>query len=114
MLITDPIAKHWILNLAVNFPVPLYLLYPVVRVESLNVKRIPGFSPDDSIAALRELIDEKMIRISDAGSEVPADWDNIKASLQQSPSAPLGAISTFELTPSGGEAWENLADPDWN
>jgi hypothetical protein len=118
---SDAIVRHWVLNLAVNFPVPLWQLYPVVRVETLNVKEIPGLAAEDYLAALQELLKCQLIQISRPEGARAPDWANMIKFLKLLPVAPSpemakmpGGQISFELTPRGGATWESLADPDWN
>ena len=64
MLPDDFLVKYWVLNLAVEFRVPLWLLFPVIGAESLNVKEIPVIAAEDYVAALQELLREHMIQMS--------------------------------------------------
>ncbi len=117
---SDEIVKHWLLNLAVSFPIPLWRLYPVVRVEGLNVKELPGFTAEDYAEALRGLFSDQMVRISDPEGPRMPDWTDTIRLLQHLPVAPPwdmakspGGQINFELTPRGGMAWEVAACPDW-
>jgi hypothetical protein len=121
MLPNDAVVRHWTLNLAVKFPVPLWLLFPVVREESLNVKAVPGLAADDYAAVLQGLLSDKMIQITGAEIENPNDWANTVRLLSHLPIAPgwemakmPGGQISFELTPRGGDVWERRAEPDWN
>lgn len=116
----DTMARQWVLNLAVEFPTPLWQLYPVVRTQVLNVKEIPGFAPGKYAAVLQELLNDQMVQLSDAEGASPADLGRTLAALAQLPVAPSwemarmpGGRICFELTPRGGAAWESLAEPDW-
>src|SRR5215472_14135400 len=62
--------EHWLLNLAVEDPVWLGRVFPIVQGEALNVKPIPGCEARGYARSLIDLYDSGMIRLS---SEVPGD-----------------------------------------
>src|SRR5262245_58945773 len=120
LLPNDPIVTHWVLHVAVSAPVPLCLVYPVVRAETLNVKVIPGFTAEGYAAALQGLLNEGLIQISDIGGPAP-DWAHTIRLLRHLPLAPPWEIAnmpgghiSFALTARGGATWEGLAGPNWS
>lgn len=131
----DPMIKHWLLNLAVEYPVWLGHLFPAVDCEALNVKPVPGCDAKDYARNLIELSDMGMVTLS---SDVPGDDIENRPGLERilerflelandSPARrhmwhlrPMyernrlpGMQVYFKLTPSGGVAWERIAEPDW-
>jgi len=65
----DDVIKHWLLNTAVEFGVPLHcVLRPVT--QGSNVRRIPGCNSTDYARGLAELSDSGLIKFS---SELQAD-----------------------------------------
>jgi len=118
----DIITRQWILNLAVDHPVPLWLLFPAVNAEALNVRIIPGFASEDYAEALRKLLGDQMIEISDRESTSLPDLPTVIHRLQgmSGDRRPPwewhkipGVQVSFALTARGGEMWERLANPDW-
>jgi hypothetical protein len=81
------LIQHWLLDLAVESPVWLKQIFPVVDAEGLNVKPVPECGPEDYAAALTELSRSGAIVLSP---------------------------SSFELTQLGGERWEIVAQPAWD
>lgn len=124
----DMMIKHWLLNLAVEYPVWLGHLFPAVECEALNVKPVPGCDAKDYARSLIELSESGMITLS---SEVPGDdaanrpgverildrflklaTDDSTPPVYQRNRLPDLQVS-FKLTAAGGEAWERMAQPDW-
>src|SRR6266849_2582850 len=131
----DEVIRHWLLNTAVEFGVPLTCLFPEIS-QGLNVKPIPGCSSEDYAGGLIELFNSSMITLS---SEFPEDDVTTRAGVSRifdhflalpedykrirhlRPSDP-GSLTIdrnpamqvdFKLTELGGEAWEKVAEPDW-
>jgi hypothetical protein len=67
--LTDKVIKHWLLNTAVEFGVPLTHIFPEVS-QALNVKPVPGCGSEGYASGLVELFDSGMIALS---SEVEGD-----------------------------------------
>lgn len=132
----DMMVKHWLLNLAVEFPVWLGQIFPLVDPVGLNVKPVPGCNAADYAKALIELYDSGFIAFS---SEVPSDDVQshpgiglvlsrfLKLAADDPNINPQGHLRplyernrlpgmkvSFKLTARGGEAWERIAQPDWN
>ncbi len=128
-------VKHWLLNLAAECPAWLGQLFPEVSCEALNVKPVPGCDSAHYARSLLELFDSAMIKLS---SEVCGDDVQSRLGVEQildrflklatgDPTLyherrlrPMherrrlpGLQVSFELTASGGEAWERMAEPDW-
>jgi hypothetical protein len=127
--------KHWLLNLAVEFPIWLNQLFPLIDAEGLNVKPVPGCNSEDYSRGLMELFDSGMIMLSseESGDDTQSR-SGVKLILdrflklasddpkltQQGRLRPLyqrnrlpGMQVSFKLTGRGGEEWEKLAEPDW-
>lgn len=128
------IVRHWLLNTAIEFGVPLTCIFPEPG-HSLNVKPIPKCDSDDYAKALLELFDSGQVVFS---SKVPYDetecTDGIARILERFRALSIndsslrgehGLLPThrrsrlpgmnvcFKLTPRGGEMWEKHAHPDW-
>jgi hypothetical protein len=131
----DPMIKHWLLNLAVEYPVWLGHLFPAVDCEALNVKPVPGCNAKGYARNLIELSDSGRVAFS---SDVPGDDPESRPGLERILERFLGLANDdparqhtsdlrpmyernrlpgmqvyFKLTPSGGAAWERMAEPDW-
>ena len=131
----DMLVNHWLLNLAIEYPVWLASVFPVVDTEGLNAKSVPGCSSEIYADNLLALFDAGLIKFT---SEVPGDDAATEQGIRQilsrfvSLSIPasspkrnvdspplynrnrlLGIGVTFEVTPLGGAAWERVAEPDW-
>jgi hypothetical protein len=132
----DMMVKHWLLNLTVESPVWLSQIFPLVDSEGLNVKPVPGCHAADYANGLIELFDSDMILFS---SEVPGDEVQSRSGIrlilarflkrasddpelnQQGHLRPVHERNrlpdmqvSFKLTARGGEAWESIAESDWN
>jgi len=130
----DEVIKHWLLNAAVEFEIPLTYIFPEVS-QALNVKPIPGCGSDGYASGLVELFDAGMIELS---SEVEGDDTRTRTGVLQilnrfrmlsKDDATLRGDGrllksyqlrrrprmqvSFRLTALGGEAWERIAQPDW-
>ena len=135
LLSADEMLKHWLLNLAIEYPVWLGQLFPAVASQSLNVKPVPRCDAQDYARGLIKLFDSGMITMS---SEVPGDdvesepgisciLDRFLELSNSDPrfhrdGCPLptyarnripGMQVSFKLSVLGGEAWEKVAEPDW-
>ena len=131
----DPMIRHWLLNLAVEYPVWLGHLFPAVDCEALNVRPVPGCDAPDYARTLIEACDAGMVTLS---SEVPGDdvssrvgierivarflasANNESTHIDQRHRRPMcervrlpGMEVRFKLTEPGGDAWARLAEPDW-
>src|SRR3954464_8858827 len=67
--LADEVIKHWLLNTAVEFGVPLTHIFPEVS-QALNVEPVPGCCSEGYARGLVELFDSGMIALS---SEVEGD-----------------------------------------
>jgi hypothetical protein len=132
------VIKHWLLDLAVEHPVSLGLLFPHTENQGLNVKPIPNCGSDDYACGLLELFIAGLITL---GSEFPADdVENrsgiskvldrfLRLSSEDSPVRQLLAGTRgsreqpgcrpskrvcFQLTARGGSVWEKVVEPDWD
>src|SRR5437867_8317137 len=59
----DDLIRHWLLNLAVDSPMSVGMLFPAVDGEALNVYTLPGRSSEDYARGLTELFDAGMIKL---------------------------------------------------
>jgi hypothetical protein len=139
MQVAQEIVKHWILNTATEYPRKISDFLPVVRGLYLNVLDVPGATPEDYASGILALFDSGSIRIyfdGDAeGSEIESCRPILESVLQRrlvatakrtaSPHdnrmsirprrvTPDTSDLRWQLTAVGGEAWEGLAQPDWN
>jgi hypothetical protein len=116
----DPVLQQWLLNLAIDFPVNLSLLPPVVdgddsQASALNVRALPGFSFEQAIARLIELAETGLIEFE----YHPENGDSrIVAPSAVRPMmishADAGRNLSFALTSSGAMAWETAGHPRWH
>jgi len=115
------VACHWLLNLAVEQPIWLDLLFPIVETQALNVKAIPGFDAEDYAKCLNELLNLGMVKLSTV-DPTQSDIHEIIERLMNLPGdlPPTwlrrripGIQVSFELTALGGETWERFSEPDW-
>ena len=128
ILSADEMLRHWLLNLAIEYPVWLGHLFPAVAGQVLNVKAVPGCDAQDYARGLIELFDSDLITMS---SELPEDDvesrsgvtgildrflklsnDDPRLQRERRRSHLPGQV-TFKLSALGGEAWETIAEPDW-
>ena len=112
----NPILQFWLLNLAADFGVPFRCLPPILdgrddQGTALNVKSLHGFSLDYALTSLVELSDSGLIRFA----HYPDEQDERVTSSEVLAMTRRGIRPdlSFELTPSGGEAWEKMAEPRW-
>jgi hypothetical protein len=117
---SDEIAKHWLLNLAIDHPAWLSLIFPTVATQALNVHAVPDFAAEDYARCMLGLFDSGMIRLSTSrvGSEQEPDYIRERAAvlavLDHFLGLPRDVKVRFELTDLGGEAWEKIAEPGWD
>jgi hypothetical protein len=131
----DEMVKHWLLNLAVEVPVWLYLLFPAVEGDALNVQPVPRRNAEDYAAGVMDLCEAGMIKLSsevhgddvENGAGISRILDRfLKLSYDDSILHRDGRLLkpdqrnrlpgmqvSFRLTALGGEAWERVAEPDW-
>lgn len=124
------IAKHWMLNLAVHYPMPLGLVLPAVNSLALNVRPIPQFAPEDYARCLLELVDSSLINLRSDDDLPLTDRSSIVNIIdqflrhpiinrddedpRQMPRRVLPKVTlNLSLSPLGGDAWEQKAKPDW-
>jgi len=132
----DKLMRHWLLDIAVEFPRSLVLLFPFVEGEALNAKTIHGQQPESYAKGLINLFENGLIRFS---SDVPGDEVQTSAGVERllerfvrlSKDDSLlrregQLLSTyqrrhikelqvsFELTSEGGRVWESDAEPNWD
>jgi len=136
----DEVIQQWLLTAAIRFPRPLGYIFPVVEGLALNMVEVPSVGSDGYAKALLALWDSGKIRLSPLESERFVETrrevcdllDRIAGLDQHNPSARMirharrggpakageivrdpSLFVTFELTKRGGEAWEELAEPNW-
>lgn len=132
----DKLLRHWLLDVAVEFPRNLCLLFPFVDGEALNAKTIHGHQPKSYSRALLDMFEEGLIRFSSdvQGDDVQAsvgvarvlerflglskDDSQLRRGGRFLPAYQRCHIKElqvyFELTPEGGQAWEKIARPNWD
>ena len=135
ILSADELLRHWLLNLAIEYPVWLGQLFPAIAGEALNAKPVPHCDAQDYARGLVELFDSGMITLS---SEVPGDDVEsrpgilriLERFLRLSNDDPRlcrdgrllptytrnrlpGMQVSFKVSALGGEGWEGIAEPDW-
>jgi hypothetical protein len=133
------VVQHWLLNTAIESPRTLSDLFPVVRGLHLNVLDVPGATQEDYASGVLALFDSGSIRMyfdgDEEGSEIEACHSIVESILQRRLAAPAETTPNphanrktihprrvtpdtsdlrWQLTAVGGEAWERLAQPDWN
>jgi hypothetical protein len=131
----NEIIKHWLLNLAIEVPVRLGHLFPIVEGEALNAKAIPGCDAKGYATGLMDLWHSDQIKLT---SEVPGDdvdtAQGMETVLDRFVQLSNGDLTfqprdrlpvykriqcdptmkvSFRLTRLGGEVWERVAEPDW-
>lgn len=131
----DKLMRHWLLDIAVEFPRCLVLLFPFVEGEALNAKTIHGQRPESYAKGLIELFEGGLIRFS---SDVPGDEVRTLAGVKRILERFVGLSKddsilrrerqflssyqrrhikelqvSFELTSEGGRVWESDAEPTW-
>jgi hypothetical protein len=112
----NAVLQHWLLNLAVDFAVPLELLPPVLdgddrEPHALNVKSLRGVSLFEGVAHLVELAENGLIAFRrDGGLKTLAPPTVLP--LLKNPAAERKI--SFELTGDGGHAWEKASEPRWH
>ncbi len=109
----DALLQQWLLNLAIDFAVPLRLLPPLLegddsQAHALNVKSLHGFPIETIVDTLIDLAGRGLIAFHRESAALTAS-----EVLQMSPAVREREIS-FELTEAGGRAWEVLAQPRWH
>jgi hypothetical protein len=139
MQVAQAVVRHWLLNTAIECPRKLSDLLPVVRGLHLNVLDVPGAKPEDYASGVLSLFDSGSIRMyfdGDAvGSETEACRSIVESVLQRRLAVPVETTPSphtnrrsihsrrvnpdtsdlrWQLTAVGGEAWERLAQPNWN
>lgn len=139
MRASQELIQHWILNVAIEYHRKLSDFIPFVESESLNVKEVPGATPDDYASAFLMMLDAELVCAfsveADAGEEDQATMDRStveailekrlrlprvtnKIRVRRDQPRPLSKPSVpdlrWRITALGGGAWEKLAEPDWN
>lgn len=134
----EELIRHWLLNIAIEFPRALDLLFPSIDAEALNVREIPGAEPRDYASCLADLADDRLIGFAstvpgyDLGSasgisevlarslrgEDRSAARRLRRDRRGSAKPALDSDEpqhsvTYSLTSLGGEAWEYVAKPKW-
>jgi len=112
----NPVLQHWLLNLAVDFAVPLKFLPPVLdgddrEPHALNVKSLRGISLCEGVAHLVELAENGLIAFTRVGGLETLAPPTVLP-LLKNPAAEREI--SFELTDDGGRAWERASGPRWH
>lgn len=130
----DALIKHWLLNLAIECSMPLRVLFPF-RWPTGNAREIPHAEAEELARNFLALFDVGMIHVfSDLDEDNAPSRSDLSSILNRSVAlshdlegsanprsesrrkvklTPALQLS-FELTNSGGEAWERVAKPDWS
>ncbi len=130
---TDAVIRYWLLNLAVEMPVDLHRILPVVQEQALNVQTIPGCDAHDYMRGIIELRERRMIELlskdavddvnsSDGVAQILDRFINLpQHDLNVSPrhfgpadKLPSASRVTYQVTALGGQEWERCAKPDWD
>jgi hypothetical protein len=134
----EEIIRYWFLTSAIEFPRGLSYFFPAVDGLALNMPDPSGCKPEDYAHALLSLYDLGLIEFSSqfSGDDVTAHagissiLDSFLIFTKENPTALLNRrvrrdnasgsdirrsdlVAHFKLTSSGGEAWEQIANPDW-
>jgi len=112
----NAILQQWLLNLALDFAVPLKLLVPVLdgddrEATALNARSLRGISLRQGLAYLVELADRGLVTFKRNGNPEILTPSTV-VSLLNNPGAEQEI--SFELTDDGGRAWESAASPRWH
>jgi hypothetical protein len=109
------VLQQWLLNLALDFPVPLRLLPPLLNGDdrqghALNVRSFRGVMLETVIAELVKLSENGLVAfMCDGGFDRVAPAEVV--SRMNAPE--VWRDISFELTEAGGRAWETSAQPRW-
>jgi len=112
----NAVLQHWLLNLAVDFAVPLKFLPPLLdgddrEPHALNVKSLRGVSLCEGVAHLVELAENGLIAFTRVGGLETLAPPTVLP-LLKNPAAEREI--SFELTDHGGRAWESACEPRWH
>lgn len=117
----NAVLKQWLLNLATDYPVSFHLLPKLLNGDDrepspVNVRPLLGFTLAQGVDRLVELADMGLIAFKQEISE--GETRPISASELPFLEGHLESQDrlkeiTFELTQTGGDAWEREANPRW-
>lgn len=129
----DSVIRHWLLNLAVEIPVDLHLILPLVQALGLNVRTVPGSDERDYARCIIQLHQSGMIELAsqDAADDVNSSngvariLDRFINLPKYDPSVsprhfgpvdklPSALQVAYKVTALGGQEWERCAKPDWD
>jgi hypothetical protein len=138
-LTIEEITQYWLLTSAIEFPRGLEYFFPAVDDIALNMGEVSGLNAEDYVNALLALFDLGMIEFSSNlleddvttrsgilnildrflkfSSENPNALMIRRARPTSVPDPYAGRTDLkvrFRLTEKGGEAWEKIAEPDWD
>ena len=110
-----PAHLHWLLDMAVEYPPPLHYFLPSVRSEHLNAREIPGFQIDDCAKLIESALEQGLLQLvhneKALDSFAARSAVNMHArGLRSKDDGPFNLL----MTPLGGEAWERMANPQWD
>jgi hypothetical protein len=106
---------HWLLDMAVEYPPPLEYFLPHVRNEHLNAREIPGFQVNDYAELIESALEKGLLQLVHCERNI----DLLEARSVVSRHA-RGLWSKSDgrfnllMTTLGGEAWERMANPQWD
>jgi len=117
----EAVLKQWLLNLAINFPVPFSCLSKALNhndreSNSLNVKPLQGFTFVQAGHKLTELAEVGLLAFTQPIGQYesqPIGASELRSLLNQENTQQKLRNFCFKLTPAGGSAWEREAMPRW-
>lgn len=135
----EELLRFWLLTSAIDHSVSLRGFFPKFEWGPLNMRDLPGCSPTDYARELLVLFDNEWIEFEptksvddlSTRSGVIQILDRFLRFSEQNPDATLHRWPTrpgndlryihrpdlradFRLSMKGGDAWEKVAQPDWN
>ena len=115
----NPVLQQWLLNLAIDFPVPLRLLAPVLNgrdseATALNVKSLRGFTLEDGMSRLVELAETGFVEFTHTTEQGNSRMIAPTEILPLMSRPGIESELSFKLTHAGGGTWESVAEPRWH
>ena len=134
----EELLRYWLLTAAIDHTVSLSCFFPKYEWGPLNMREIPGCIATDYARELLALFDHEWIEfdsstvedLAKTRSAVIQKLDRLLQFSEQNPNATLHRMLSrsvsdpryihrpdlkagFRLTKKGGEAWEEVARPNW-
>ena len=106
--------ERWVLEAAVDWKLPVRVITGPDAGQRLN-RAHHGLDPEGVIEVLRGLLRQGAIALfRDGQGQHHQTEEALRAAVEQGDAGPSPPGSFFYgLTPSGGELWEAVAQPDW-